>query len=830
MLPNVERSDQRRRRPTRQTSASPEPNAMRRRPLNSGWQSRQLDPADYPQAQLTLPGWFPAQVPGHVHTDLVANHILPDPLVGLHELGCQWVDTARWAYRTEFEWHAEPDLPRRVLRFQGLDTVCRVLLNGAPLAEHDNMFVPLEVDVTERLERGRNELLVEFDSAVHAGLERRRAYFEREGLPWTTPWFDERAFVRKVQSMSGWDWGPRLVSCGVWRPVELLEFQGRIQEASFLQEKLPNGKFRVWADVQTEGEGDLRVELAGQVRQGGQDLEFELEPDLWWPAGEGPQTLHPARVALSTGDEVHKRVGLRTIRLVQDLDAHGRSFEFEVNGRPIYARGANWIPDDSMVARVDDQDVARRIARLPKLGFNMLRVWGGGLYESESFYDACDEHGMLVWQDFPYACMHYPDDEATRERAYAEASHHVRRLRDRASLALWCGNNENEVMYLHGWGGSEHRPPRLYGLSIYHQTLPSAVRDHDPSTCYLRTSPVGIEVEDPLLSERAERFGDSHYWNVWHGGGDWRVYADSEARFSSEYGFGSSPSLATWRDTLLGTAESPENPIVQWHDKTMKGLLFREYVEMHYPPSQTLEDWVYTSQLNQRDAIRYGVEAFRRSPYCRGSLIWQLNDCWPVNSWALEDYRRLLKPAGQELARLYAPTTLSVFVKGEVAELWLIHDGPTRVDKPVRYAAVDTVTGVASDAGEARLSVEPGERRCFKRIDLSPYACDRTALRVEFDGEPASVRWELLAHPKSMQLGAPRLSVCEHAGALEVSVEGFVADLVVWDDERPEAVLSPWTELPGWTALTLAQESIRVPLDGSVGRLRLRSLLGGHPV
>ena len=724
---------------------------MQTRTLHDAWTFRSvgLEP-DYPQPQIQRPSWMPARVPGFAHLDLVREGVIEDPFVRKAEIGAQWVDETDWSYRTTFAWSAVEGLPRRVLRFAGLDTVCDIFLNGAKIGESDNMFVPLEIDVTDLL-KPDNELRIDFHSAVRVGRERRRAYFEANGLAWGTAFFDERAFVRKAGYMSGWDWGPRLVSCGVWGAVELLEFAARIKSVSFLQERLDSGRFRVWAEAETEGPGEIRFEIAGHAFGPGESV--ELEGDLWWPAGEGPQTLHPARATL--GDHVvEKRIGLRTIRLLRNEDELGRSFEFEVNGRKVYARGANWIPDDSFVTRADPA----RIRDYPRLGFNMLRVWGGGFYESEAFYDACDEAGIMVWQDFPYGCMYYPDSDPEVALAHGEAAHHVRRLRDRASLALWCGNNENEVMWLGPWGGKETAPPRYYGERLYDEALPQAVRTHGNGTDYIRTSPIGFEVEDPAISDRAERFGDSHYWDVWHGRGDWRFYDESETRFSSEYGFASAPSDDVWRTTLRPGDDDPHSADVWWHNKTGKAPeVFEGYVELHYSPSKNLAEWTYRSQLNQRDAMRHGVEHFRRSRFCRGSLIWQINDCWPVQSWAMEDYHRLLKPAAHEMARAYAPTLVSLVLTEDGVEAWLIHDGPDHVAGTLRVVAVDTIDGRMRELGAIDVSVTSGERLKALVLDLGGLDRGRTALVATLDGRPETARWAYLSEPKDMQLGEPRL-------------------------------------------------------------------------
>ena len=405
--------------------------------------------------------WLPARVPGHVHLDLLAQGIIADPYVGLGELGAQWVDEQDFSYRLSFDFAPDPALPQRVLVFEGLDTVCTLWLNGQRIAEHDNMFLPLEVNVSGVLRTGANELRLEFASACRVGRERRSCYLKSEGLDDSVVRFDERAFVRKAQYMFGWDWGPRLVSAGIWRPVKLMEHSGRLIDVRVQQHHLPDGSVEVWFESAVEGRGVAVHHLEGHdglVRDG--ERVRLLHPRLWWPAGAGVQELyrvtswfvpelsrHSTDVDSVALDRKEQRIGLRTLDLSQQQDRFGQSFEFVVNGRPLWAVGANWICDSSFPSVVSRERVRAQLRRARDVNMNMIRVWGGGLYESDDFYDLCDELGLLVWQDFTYACSYVPDDEAAREVARTEASFHVRRLRNHASLALWCGNNENLTMY-----------------------------------------------------------------------------------------------------------------------------------------------------------------------------------------------------------------------------------------------------------------------------------------------------------------------------------------------------------------------------------------------
>ncbi len=808
---------------------------MRTRTLSSNWEFRPLVAGPgYRQNHAEVPGWLPASIPGSVHLDLERNGVISDPFCRMLEYGARWIDDTRWEYRTAFEWTPDAASPRRVLRFEGLDTVCTVRLNGELVAAHDNMFLPLEVDVTDKLASGQNTLAITFESPVKVGEARRREYFDKEGLAWDTVQFDERAFLRKIQCMSGWDWGPRLVSAGVWRPVHLIEFSGRITHLGARQEPLADGRFRVTVEHEQEGEGDLTVRFMGQEKEG-KDIVFEVEGGLWWPNGMGEQTLYPMEASLSTGHTVTKNIGLRTIKLLREDDSYGQSFTFEVNGRSIYARGANWIPNDSFPSRVTRDDYFSQVATCKDLNMNMLRVWGGGMYESEDFYDACDAMGILVWQDFPFGCSYYPDDDAARAVIANEAGHHVKRLRDRACLALWCGNNENHTMWEGKWGDAEKNPPRYYGLPIYEGTLPAVLGELDPDRPYIPSSPIGSPPDGQGVDPRSSGvnsggYGDQHYWDVWHGRGDWINYRDSTTRFSSEFGFASSCSLDLWDSTLL-VDEVPDFPFPQadWHNKTGKPReVFQGYVELHYPKAETLEDWVYTSQLNQRDALRFGIEHYRRSDFCKGSLIWQFNDCWPVESWAVQDYLRNLKPAGFELQRLYADVVVCLESKEGSLKVWAVNDGSGPARETLHVEIVDTLTGELRKQGHQVVTIEVGERKVVSEIDISIFDPTRTAVSVQLSPDATRARWCFLAEPKDMRFAEPQVEAVL-TDVLEVRVKGFVAEFVVWD--------MPWCPYqlegspgPGWDPVTGLDPVIRLEPGLEPEDLVARCLAGRVPV
>jgi beta-mannosidase len=780
---------------------------MRQTYLHSNWVFKNASAAppfkqDYVQPQP----WLPASVPGHVHLDLVDAGIIVHPFEGLAELGCRWVDEADWAYKTTFEWHPDSLFPTRVLKFEGLDTVCEVLLNGVPIGAFDNMFVPVEIDVTAELKDGENEIEVRFESPIRVGRSRRDAYFAAEGLPVDCRQFEERAFVRKAQYMSSWDWGPRLASCGIWQPVSLIEFASRIKEFTVLQSFQEDGSVRVWTETVAEGSGMVTLTF-GEIAVTSDASAIEEidivvpDPQLWWPNGMGEQNLYQATASLG-GDVVTRQVGLRSVLLERAQDEVGESFTFYVNGQPVWARGANWIPNDSFPSVVSGEDYRNQIAACQALGMNMLRVWGGGLYELEEFYDACDEAGILVWQDFPYACSYYPEDEKALKIARAEAEVNVKRLRGRACLALWCGNNENLTMWEGKWGGAQS-PPKFYGEKIYNEVLPAVLAELDPARSYIPTSPIGQD-DTTKPDCNMGRFGDSHYWDVWHGRGDWVNYRDSDARFSSEFGFASSCSLALWEEVISPADWQHDSPAVRWHDKTGKPYeKFFGYVCEHYPEPSSLEEWTYYSQLNQRDALRFGIEHWRRSPSCQGTLIWQFNDCWPVQSWAVQDYMKLLKPAGFELERLYFDRLISLVKRDGAIEIHLVNDGPEVWNDTLTLQIFSPLDGSVIHTERLECALAPRGREMVRLLETARFE----PVLVRVFGEDGVVAECLTAEPKETEFGTPKFEFDLSEDELVVTVEGIAVDLVLIDLELPDNLISIGNELMGAQAITLVNES-----------------------
>lgn len=820
--------------------------------LATGWEFVETAKAALPpMTQAGKVDWLPAQVPGYVHLDLVANGVIPHPFYRMNEAGCQWVDETEWSYRTTFQWTPADSAPTRKLHFAGLDTVCDVLLNGVKIASHDNAFLPLTIDVSDHLVEGENTLQIDFKSAVTVGLERQKAYFDKEGLPYPRANFYDRSFVRKPQYMYGWDWGPRLVSCGITGPVTIVETADRplIIDVLTRQTHHADGTVTLHLTVETDrplGEYVLEASLSDEEDY----IEFELapvsetiyaadavieDPLLWSPEDPDLYDLHVELYDQEDHllDDHESQIGLRTIELVQEPDQYGQSFTFRLNGQNIYALGANWIPDHSFPATVTREQYRDRLESAKAMGMNMLRVWGGGLYETEDFYDLCDELGILVWQDFPYGCAYYPDDVEHQALAKKEAAHHIKRLRNRACLALWCGNNENHTMFDSKWGGEEHNPPRYYGEHLYHVALQEACDELDPTRPYIASSPIGKDekLATPntvdAYNHNMGHVGDSHYWDVWHGRGDWKYYADSTTRFSSEFGFASACSMEVMEEFISDRAFQPFSHEVNWHNKTRKPIdVFMDMVYLHYPHIQTVEDLVYYTQLNQRDALRFGIEHFRRAPFCKGTLIWQINDCWPVQSWALLDNFGHWKAAAHELTRLYFPTLHSLVKTDQKVELHVCHHNTGNSVTPGVYLrAVDLNTGeTLREVHVDDQTIEDDD--CQKITELSTEGLDpntTAVFSVDEDGTQ-EYAWTLLAEPKDTRITPANITIATiDDDQIMLRTDAPVVDLWLRDpDDGVQFGLNFITSsTPGtWVIQT----------TGPVDQIQARSLAGIHTV
>ncbi|MEU4423601.1 glycoside hydrolase family 2 protein [Actinoplanes sp. NPDC024001] len=653
---------------------------------------------------------LPATVPGSVHVDLLANGRIPDPFSDDNEHAVAWVGRQDWTYQREISWEG-PEHDRIDLVFEGLDTVARVEVGGELVGETRNMHRTYRFDVTSLI-TGAQPLSVHFTSA-YTEAERVRALVGPRPNAYPEPF----QFIRKMACSFGWDWGPTLVTAGIWRPVRLEGWStARIATVRPLCTYHGNaGKLDLTCEIERIRDRALRAQILLDGREiASLDLETDsvrAELDVpgvapWHPRGYGEPTLYTLTVVLldsESGTEIdrwERRTGFRSVHLDRSPDDAGTRFVFAINGEPVLVKGVNWIPDDIFPARMTRERYERRLREAADAGVNLIRVWGGGLYEDRAFYEVCDELGLLVWQDFLFACACYPEEEPLFSEVVAEARDNVTRLSPHPSLITWNGNNEN--LWLrgpHGWA-DDPGGDLSWGEKYYLETLPEIVAELDPSRPYQAGSPWSGSWEHEPNDPDHQTF---HSWEVWNRQ-DYLHYRDSAPRFVAEFGWQAPPAWRTLRDAVSDDPMLPDSPGVLHHQKAEdgNGKLARGLAP-HFPAPASTEAWHYLTQLNQVRAVRTGIDWWRSHwPHTAGTIVWQLNDLWPVTSWAAIDGAGRYKPLYFALREMYADRALTiqprdgglvVAVLNDHAEPWT---GALRIERcdaagTVRYSIVERV-------------------------------------------------------------------------------------------------------------------------------------------
>jgi beta-mannosidase len=660
--------------------------------LDRGWQFRQVTAT----AQDAESNWLPATVPGDVHLDLLANKKIEDPFFRDNESKLQWIEKESWEYRLNFD--VDQALLARTnvdLVFDGLDGPSTVWLNGVEVLKGINSFRIWRVPAKGHLHAGKNTLLVVFASPIKAA----------EELGAQDPWLpktktEPKTFLRKPAYEYGWDWGPRFVTSGIWRPVRL-EAWDKVRIADFAIRQRDVSKEVAHVDAQVEVEAASAGPAKVSVRYSGDgkmatvtskanlhagrntiDLPIEIrQPNLWYPAGYGEQPLYEFTAQVSTGsqpaEERKTKAGLRSIVLHREPDKWGRSFELVVNGIPVFAKGADVIPFDSFPNRVTTADYRRVLESARDANMNTIRHWGGGYYETDEFFSICDELGIMIWQDFQFGNDWQPGTYAFKLNIEAEAEDQVRRLRNHPSIVVWSGNNETEAaMY---WGPRPTLPMDVKYqmwqdyLTEFSGILPRVVARLNPETPYWPSSPSADyeELNDHYQS------GDAHIWDVWHGRVPFSTYEKHHARFVTEYGFQSFPEMRT-----VEAFTQPEDraniftPVMLAHQKNNEGnSIIHDYLLRDYAEPKDFASFLYVSQVLQAEGIKIGAEHFRRSrPETMGSIFWQLNDCWPVASWSSIDYYGRWKALQYYARRFYAPLLVSPHVEDGSVKVYIVSD------------------------------------------------------------------------------------------------------------------------------------------------------------
>lgn len=635
--------------------------------------------------------WLTATVPGTVHLDLMNNKIIPDPYKDENEKKVQWIENEDWDYQTSFTISSAEKKNQNIdLVFNGLDTFSEIYLNGKLLKKTDNMFRKWEIPVKKYLKAGDNLLQIKFKSAVNIGKELAKK------VPFTMP-ESPRSFVRKAQYQFGWDWGPRLVTAGIWKDVKLNFWNNakleniKIEQKSLTKQK---AELNIQTEIVAKKEGKYSILINNQsnsfpLKKGKNIIQIPFtinNPKLWQPNGWGDPNLYDIKISLQKDsknlDNKTERIGLRTVELIHEKDTNGKSFYFKVNENPMYVKGTNWIPSDSFSPRITKEKYQKLIKDSKEANMNMIRIWGGGIYEDDEFYKACDENGILVWQDFMFAGSFYPSDEAFLNNVKEEVKDQVNRLQNHASIALWCGNNEVDEAIVN-WGyQKQFKYSKEDSLQVwkdykkvFHELIPNTLKENltADKNIYWPSSPsIGWGHKESLTE------GDSHYWGVWWGEQPFEIYNEKVPRFASEYGFQGMPTLETTKSMFSGTPDlNLENGTIEAHEKHARGWeIINSYMKRDYNVPADFVKYNYVSQLLQARGMQIAIEAHRRAkPYNMGTLYWQLNDCWPVVSWSSIDYLGNWKALHYQVKRSFENQVILTDEKDGALNFSLINDG-----------------------------------------------------------------------------------------------------------------------------------------------------------
>ncbi len=773
--------------------------------LRGRWKFRAVDKYGLlPDENRSVTQWMNGTVPGTVHTDLLANHKIPDPFYRMNELDVQWIESQQWLYCREFVVPAAMLKEETVyLVAEGLDTYARIWCNGRKVGDTANMFVEHRLDIKSHMRAGMNSIEILFDSPISRAMAVGKKHRMPRGV--LEPW---RVHVRKAQYSFGWDWGPKLTTSGIWRNISIQSFSfGRLCHPFLRVISVDNQEAVLKVSLEVERVRRLSFTLrtfivgAGSVTKhtipvSRNRVEFTVQvprPHLWWPNGWGDQPMYTATfLLLYKQEEIHRlRVSfaIRTVRLLREKDADGESFIFEINGKKVFCKGANWVPADSFIPRIPKAKYETLLRMAKDAHMNMIRVWGGGIYEQDIFYELCDSLGLMVWQDFMYACGEYPSQPHFLGQAKDEAEEVVKRLRNHPSIVLWCGNNECE------WGFcTEHQdktPDDMRGAKIFRDILPKVCAQHDGTRPYWRSSPFGGR--DP----NAETRGNHHEWTVWTSWSDFKEYEKDDARFVTEFGFQAPANRRTFERVTTRSDRHPQSKVVEHHNKQAEGMerLFR-FQSAHYRINESFDEFIFRGQLVQAEALKCGVEHWRRRKFATGgALFWQFNDCWPVTSWAVIDSALRPKAAYYFAKKFFAPVLLSFRQTAMGIEVWVTSDLTVRETGKL-VLSLCSFRGRKWSTSQV-ITISPNSSKAFCRIDHTKYArYDRSKhyihAQLSVNGTPFSENRFFFDEPKHLQLPKARVSTTlrplgEAHFALTIRASSFAKN--VWAEVEGEDVV-----------------------------------------
>ena len=771
-------------------SCQPKSDVPITRTLHNNWQFKKVSNTE----------WKSATVPGNVHTDLLDHKLIEDPFIGANEDAVQWVSETEWQYKMAFDVDKKTLQKKNIaLKFEGIDTYASIYLNDSLVLKTNNAFLNWNVDVKPYL-KSKNQLRIVFtpSSEIEENETSKSPYELPEG---------HRVFTRKAQFQYGWDWGPKLKTSGIWRPVTLTVWNDyKIDDVYIEQRKLNDSLAECFIEIKKQSNLEIDRNLTYEIYVNDSLLKTSNEilkgyswgtvlkiknPKRWWPHNLGTPYRYNIKVLAKHGnqilDSISVKKGFRTAELVTEKDSLGTSFYFKINDVPVYAKGANYIPQHSFQNKVTKANSEQLLNDVVKANMNMLRVWGGGIYEDASFYELCDEKGIMIWQDFMFACAMYPGDKAFLENVSKEASYNVKRLRDYASVVLWCGNNENaEGWRRWGWqnGRSEAEKEEIWGnyLKVFDSILPEAVKKH-ATIDYWESSPKYGRGNPKYKYE-----GDAHDWWIWHDGYPFEHLETAVPRFMSEFGFQSFPSYETIRfinqnDSIDITSKGFKN-----HQKHSRGFqIIEDYMKRDFPVPTNAEDYVYMSQLLQAYGITKGISAQRRAkPYNMGTLYWQLNDCWPAVSWSSIDYFGNWKALHYKLKQVYNDVLISSKIEDDLLKTYIVNDNLSS-EKGKFSIKIMTMDGETLWENSKQITVSSNSSSMINELPLNTlqYPLNEVVVGSSFGNRTETY---FLAKPKDLKLKSAEVKTeiirVEGGFKIIVSSPTFQKDVFLFSSEK----------------------------------------------
>lgn len=776
-------------------------------------------------------------IPGSVYSILLENQLMENPYDRDNELEALSLLEKDYTFTRTFE--AKPGEGKNLLlHCDGLDTVCDVYVNDQLVFQSCNMHREYEYSIIPYLrEEGSNTISI----LCHSPIKWIKEKLDRELIGGSIHAMKGFSYLRKAHCMFGWDWGPRLPDAGIWRDIYLLETGNERISDIHIRQFHEDGNVFLQPLVKWSGEAKVRVFLTDPKGQKSEIIANERnqirEPRLWWPNGYGEQPLYEVEVQLITREGIvetkRKRIGLRVLTVVREKDEHGESFAQSVNGMPFFAMGADYVPEDNLLSRITRERTEKLLKHCVTANFNSIRVWGGGYYPDDFFFDLCDELGLVVWQDFMFCCADYILTEEFDREIRSELQDNIRRIRHHASLGLWCGNNEMELFQVRGTYEGDRNARKKDYLCIFEYIIPGILRELDPDTFYWPASPSsGGSFDDPNDPDR----GDVHYWEVWHGNKPFTEYRKYLFRYCSEFGFQSFPSMKTIESFTREEDRNIFSRVMEMHQRNegANGKIMN-YLSQNFLYPCNLDTLVYASQLLQAEAIRYGVEHWRRNRgICMGAIYWQLNDIWPVASWASVDYYGRWKALHYYAKRFFAPVMISGAEIGETTDRVSVVMEPSPIEKKVTLCVAnetrEKIQGLAkmqlrSHTGEVKrekeflvevdaLSSKWLEKEDFADADM---LTDYVSFSWEQEGQVISEGTVLFTAPKHFRFLNPNLRYERNKDEITVYADAYARSVEIESPDEDFILSDNYFDMNGGV------KKVRI-MEGNPKNIRLRSV------